>query len=94
MQDAFAWAAHELDAELQVRLETHPKAGVRIDLLLFGQAAGRYTAVELKYLTAGWDGECRGEAYHVKNHGAQDVRAYDSVKDIGRLERFVLGNHG
>lgn len=33
--------------------------------------------------------EYGGEAFAWKNQGAQDIRAYDAVKDIGRLERFV-----
>lgn len=30
----------------------------------------------------------------MKNHGAQDIRAYDVVKDIRRIERFVAGESG
>ncbi|GAA1584152.1 hypothetical protein [Kribbella karoonensis] len=89
LQHAFAWEAHRLDPTLQVRLETHPEPNVRLDLLLSRSDLDRHTAVELKYLTAAWSGEHAGETFALKNHGAQDVRAYDAVKDIGRLERFV-----
>lgn len=34
------------------------------------------------------------ERYELKDHGAQDVRAYDVVKDIERVERFISGNDG
>jgi hypothetical protein len=91
LQHAFAWAAHELDPRLQMRLETHPEPNARLDLLLSRPETGRHTAVELKYLTAGWSGEVAGERFALRNHGAQDIRAYDVVKDLARVERFVAG---
>lgn len=93
-QHAFAWEAHEMDPALRVRLETHPEPNVRLDLLLSRTDLERHTAVELKYLTAGWLGDVDGERFALKNHGAQDVRAYDVVKDVGRLERFVAARQG
>lgn len=93
-QHAFAWEAHQTDPALRVRLETHPEPNVRLDLLLSRTDLERHTAVELKYLTAGWVGDVDGEHFALKNHGAQDVRAYDVVKDIGRLERFVAARQG
>lgn len=93
-QHAFAWEAHQTDPALRVRLETHPEPNVRLDLLLSRTDLERHTAVELKYLTAGWSGDVDGEHFALKNHGAQDVRAYDVVKDIGRLERFVGTRRG
>jgi hypothetical protein len=50
--------------------------------------------MELKYLTRAWSGEVEGERYELKNHGAQDVRAYDVVKDVHRVERFIAGRYG
>jgi hypothetical protein len=93
-QHAFAWEAHQLDPSLQVRLETHPEPTVRLDLLLARPESGAYTVVELKYLTGLWSGIVDGEHFALKNHGAQDVRAYDVVKDIARVERFVAGKRG
>lgn len=83
-----------MDPDLRVRLETHPQPNVRLDLLLSRPDLRRHTAIELKYLTARWEGEVDGERFALKNHGAQDVRAYDVVKDISRLERFVGGKTG
>ncbi len=88
-QHAFAWVAHTIDPQLQVRLETHPQPDVRLDLLLGRPDLDRHTAVELKYLTALWTGEVAGEHFALKNHGARDIRSYDVVKDIARVERFV-----
>jgi hypothetical protein len=94
LQHAFAWAAHELDANLHVRLETHPEPGVRLDLLLSRPDLGQHTAVELKYLTSAWTSDVGGERFELKNQGAQDIRAYDVVKDIQRVEGFVAGHTG
>lgn len=89
MQHAFAWEAHNLDPHLQVRLETHPEPDVRLDLLISSFDTDRHMAIELKYLTAHWTGAYAGEAFALKNHRAQDIRAYDVVKDACRLERIV-----
>jgi hypothetical protein len=94
LQHAFAWEAHKLDPALEVRLETHPEPNVRLDVLISRPDTGRHTALELKYLTALWAGEVAGEPFALKDHGAQDIRAYDVVKDITRLERFVTGKPG
>jgi hypothetical protein len=93
-QHAFAWEAHQMNPGLRVRLETHPQPNVRLDLLLSRPDLRRHTAIELKYLTARWEGDVDGEHFALKNHGAQDIRAYDVVKDISRLERFVAGKSG
>src|SRR4051812_39593274 len=87
-QHAFAWEVRSLDPAMRVRLETRPEPGVRLDLLLTGDD-GVQTAVELKYLVRAWQGEAGGERFELSNQGAQDVRAYDVVKDIVRVERFV-----
>lgn len=88
-QQAFAWYAHTLDHTLRVRLETRPAPGVHLDVLLTSADGTRSTAVELKYLTARWAGEVEGEAFALTSQGAQDIRGYDVVKDICRVERFV-----
>lgn len=88
-QHAFAWEVHQIDPALEVRLETNPEPGIRLDLLLSRPDLLERTAVELKYLTASWVGVVAGEQFALKNQGAQDIRAYDVVKDISRLERLV-----
>lgn len=45
-------------------------------------------------MTAGWVGAFEGEHFALKNHGAQDVRGYDVIKDIGKRERFVAAKQG
>lgn len=50
---------------------------------------GSALAVELKYLTDSWEGQVGGESFRLLRQAAQDIRAYDSVKDIERVERLV-----
>jgi len=93
-QLALAWQVQQRDPVMRVRLETRPAAGVRLDLAFSRPDLGSYTAVELKYLTRAWSGEVGGERYELKDQGAQDIRGYDAVKDIARVERFISGREG
>lgn len=93
-QLALAWQIQQKHPNLRVRLETRPAPGVHLDLALEEPGTERGTAVELKYLTRRWEGTVNGERYELKNHGAQDIRAYDVVKDICRVEKFIAGREG
>ncbi len=93
-QHAFAWAAHQADPQVQVRLETHPAADIRLDLLLARPDLNACTAIEFKYLTSGWSGTVDGEQFTLKHQSAQDIRGYDVVKDIARLERLTSARPG
>lgn len=88
-QFAFAWEAKSLSPALEVRLETHPEPNVRLDLELMDPESRSGVAVELKYMTRLWTGKHGNESFALRNHGASDLRAYDVVKDIERVERFV-----
>ena len=48
---------------------------------------GRLNWVALD-LTSAWDGLDKGEPFHLLNHGAQDVRGYDCVKDLVLAGRY------
>lgn len=89
LQQALAWHLHELDGAMRVRLETRASGGERIDLLLTRPDLGISTALELKYLCAGLTVQSDGEMFRLPNQGGQDIRAYDVVKDITRVERCV-----
>ena len=88
-QHALAWELHEAIPEAQVRLEYRPPGMEKtsIDIWL-GMATGPL-AIELKYVTRRFDAAVAGERYELNNHGAQDVRRYDFLKDFVRLERVV-----
>src|SRR5215207_6009255 len=88
-QHALAWESHQTWPQQLVRLETRPAKGIHLDLVLIDRLAGREVALELKYLTASWQGVARQESFDLLSQGAQDIRAYDCIKDISRVERFV-----
>ena len=88
-QFAFAWELKLLNPGLDVRLETQPEPNVRLDLSLVDPSSRRGAAVELKYMTRLWVGSHDGESFALKNHGASDLRGYDVVKDVERVERFI-----
>lgn len=94
LQFAFAWTAKSLDPRLEVRLETHPEPNVRLDLQITDPSSGAGLAIELKYMSRLWVGVDAAEAYALTNHGARDLRCYDVVKDIERVERFVEARAG
>ena len=93
-QHALAWAIHLSDPSVSIRLETRPKPGMRLDLLVSRPDLGQHLALELKYLTAAWAGDVDGERFELLSQGAQDIRAYDVVKDIKRVEGFITGRSG
>ncbi len=88
-QQAFAWHLHLLAPTLNVRLETRPAPGMRLDLLASDRERSRHTAIEFKYLTKRWEGEVNGERFELKDQGAQDISGYDVVKDVCRVEQFT-----
>lgn len=93
-QFALAWTLREMDPHLHIRLESHPEPAVSLDLLIADTSADMTWAVEMKYLTRLLTCDDAGERLQLKNHGAQDIRGYDVVKDLHRVERFVSGKPG
>ena len=88
-QHAFAWEVQRAAPQARVRLETRPVAGVRLDLLVTAADGTTSSAIELKYLTRAWSGEVGAERFELMSQGAQDIRAYDVVKDVSRVEHDV-----
>lgn len=88
-QHALAWVIHRSDPSLRIRLETRPQPGMRLDLLVSRPDLKEHLALELKYLTAAWAGEVDGEHFQLLSQGAQDIRAYDVVQDIQRVEQLA-----
>ncbi|MFN7164276.1 MAG: hypothetical protein ACK4P2_05600 [Hyphomonas sp.] len=86
---------HELAGEISRSLPLHrvrlewplPGEGIRaLDLLVTGPEIP--TAIELKYMTKKIECEVDGETFSLRNQGAQDVRRYDVLKDVARMEDF------
>jgi hypothetical protein len=70
-----------------VRLETRPLPGIRLDILVtLGQTR---VALELKCLLRKLSATSDREPFELPSQAAQDVRRYDFIKDIVRLEQLV-----
>ena len=88
-QHALAWAIQLRWPEARVRLETRPSPGVRLDVLV--SLNDVRVAFELKYLLRNLTTTWEGEEFVLPPQAAQDVRRYDFIKDIVRLENVVPG---
>ncbi len=90
-QHALAWQIQRALPDCGVRLEYRPFAdeAMYLDLWLFGAGV----ALELKYATRKLDHSEAGEAFSLKDQSAHDVRRYDFLRDIERLERVAQLDH-
>lgn len=88
-QFALAWEIQLLYPTAEIRIEYSPASEPNkyIDILVYYK--GFTYPIELKYKTKKLSVFDGGEQYNLKNHGAQDLGAYDFVKDICRVESFA-----
>ena len=90
-QHAFAWAIHKefrgatVRLELPLQIKDQP---LHIDIWVV--LRGNIIGFELKYLTRKLSKELNGELFQLKNQSAQDIRRYDFIKDIKRLENIAV----
>ncbi|MBD3730886.1 MAG: hypothetical protein IE933_14395 [Sphingomonadales bacterium] len=75
---------------LEVPFEFEKRGSTDIVVRLEDASVG----IELKYLTRRLACEFEGEMFRLKAHGATDLRRYDILKDVQRLERFNLAHGG
>lgn len=87
-QHALAWAIHEADPDIPIRLEYKPLLDERLYLDVW---LGREPpiAIELKYATRSLDVTVSRERFILKDQAAQDWTRYDFLKDVTRLERIA-----
>lgn len=89
LQHELAWHLREVHPDLHVRLEyplARPRNGA-IDILV--RNGGQAMALELKYLCQRVEYQVDGEPFALKPQGAQDIRRYDVLKDVWRMEQFL-----
>lgn len=83
-----------IDPSIAVRLERPIRIAeqrtINLDMML--ERDGRRFAVELKYITAKLEGTVGGEEFVLRAQSAQDLRRYDILKDVQRIETLRL--HG
>lgn len=88
-QHELAWQLHLDHPDARLRLETVPLVGERVHLDLAFTLGDLRVAAELKYLSRSLEVEVDGERFSLRSQAAQDIRRYDAIKDIGRLESMV-----
>lgn len=96
---ALAWALKAKENRVDVHLERKmatfekEKRSVReyIDLYLLDE--GEPVGIELKYYTSELKCHYGNDTFTLTTHGAQDQRAYDSLKDIQRLEQYIKASN-
>ncbi|GMA91949.1 hypothetical protein GCM10025869_24780 [Homoserinibacter gongjuensis] len=79
--------------EAQIRLEVPLSPREYADIVVVGPDDSA-VVIELKYLTRKWSGPVAGEQFALKNHSALDLRRYDVMKDIRRVEQFIAERPG
>ena len=87
-QHALAWKIHEIMPDSQIRLEypfRHDGNPMYLDIWLPTERI----AIELKYLTRRLEQDYEGERFALRDQSAHDVRRYDFLKDVQRLESVV-----
>ena len=87
-QHAFAWKIHEIMPDSQIRLE-YPFRRDGNPMYLDIWLPTERMAIELKYLTRRLEQDCQAERFALKDQSAHDVRRYDFLKDVQRLESVV-----
>lgn len=89
LQFALAWEIQLAYPCAQIRLEYPPACAPakRIDILV--RLDGKAYPIELKYKSKKMSALVGGEQFCLKGHGAQDLGAYDLLKDICRIEYFA-----
>ena len=96
-QHALAWVIHLAHEDAMVRLETRPFANdparrpIALDMAV--SIDGVRTALELKYLVRAFSFRLAGEQFNLQSQAAQDIRRYDVIKDIKRVEDLLDAGH-
>ena len=88
-QHALAWQLHQDQPAAELRLEVRPLNEISEYVDVAFRLAGVTTVLELKYLTRELRVDVDDDRFELRNQGAHDIRRYDVVNDLVRLERFV-----
>jgi len=89
-QFALAWELQKAIADAEIRMEFCPAEidhSMHIDIL--AKCYNNWFPIELKYMTFECKAFSNDEKYLLKSHGAQDIRRYDFLKDIMRIEKLL-----
>ena len=92
-QHALAWQIHKVVPEFEVRLEYKPIPHERMYVDLWLSLSGNNVVLELKYMTQMLNHTEVGEDFSLAQQGANDIRRYEFLRDIERLERLAQLEH-
>ncbi len=87
-QHALAWLIHDTIPESQIRLEYPFRCDGKTIYLDIWLSTERI-AIELKYFTQKLKWNRNDELFDLKNQSARDIRRYDFLADIQRLENLA-----
>jgi hypothetical protein len=90
-QHALAWQIQLNYPQAEIRLETRPRRGVHLDMLI--RLGGMRTAIELKCLVAALHAAIGEESFDLPHQSANDISRHDVVKDITRIEAALTDGH-
>jgi hypothetical protein len=90
-QHALAWQIQLASPEAQIRLETRPRRGLHLDLLV--RLDGMRTAIELKYLLAALRVTIGDELFDLPHRSANDLGRHDVIKDLIRVEAMLADGY-
>ncbi len=88
-QHALAWQIKTIQPEAKIRLETRPLVTESMFLDLLVVLNGQRLGIECKYMVKEINASHDSEMFRLKNQSAHDIRRYDTLKDLCRLERFI-----
>ncbi len=93
-QHSLAWQIHLAHPNAKIRLEYRvgqdQKDRKYTDLWVASD--GQRIGIELKYMTRDFERTVDGEAFTLANHAAHDLRRYDVLKDLERIEHLSRRN--
>ncbi|MCY3899572.1 MAG: hypothetical protein OXF86_13435 [Caldilineaceae bacterium] len=84
-QHALAWHIHQDKPERNIRLE-YPLSAEDQQMYADIYLPDEKIAIELKYATRSLEPENEEESFALRDQGAQNLRRYDFLRDIRRLE--------
>ena len=84
-QHALAWQIHQDKLERNIRLE-YPVSAEDQQMYADIYLPDEKIAIEVKYATRSLEPENKEESFALRDQGAQNLRRYDFLRDIQRLE--------
>jgi hypothetical protein len=88
-QHALAWQIKADHPEAKIRLESRPLPEESMFLDLLVELNGQRLGIECKYMVKEIATTHDGEVFRLRDQSAHDIRRYDCLKDITRLEYFI-----